>query len=167
MFTLWLEFFLFFSFSSYSISTRCSSLPSIDPHTHSFLPVASFNSSTRHRPKPLPSTNNTDPSPCPAPTQAPTQHWQCQLISSFSAPISLLSHFSSTLSFNLSPSQTLRPMIASAGFWFCRRDWQNNVVAVTRFYVDVFYFDFDEWVLILLMVDEWWLGFSGFMVAFG
>ena len=133
----------------------------------SFLPVASFNSSTRHRPKPLPSTNNADPSPCPAPTQAPTQHWQCQLISSFSAPISLLSHFSSTLSFNLSPSQTLRPMIASAGFWFCRRDWQNNVVAVTRFYVDVFYFDFDEWVLILLMVDEWWLGFSGFMVAFG
>ena len=40
---------------------------------------------------------------------------------------------------------------------------------------DGFYFYFDEWVLILLMVDEWgllmvdewWLGFSGFVVAFG
>ena len=38
------------------------------------------------------------------------------------------------------------------------------------FYVDGFYFYFDEWVLILLMVDEWgllmvdewWLGFSSF-----
>ena len=28
---------------------------------------------------------------------------------------------------------------------------------------DGFYFYFDEWVLILLMVDEWWLGFFGFM----
>ena len=35
---------------------------------------------------------------------------------------------------------------------------------MTGFYVDGFYFYFDEWVLILLMVDEWWLGFSGFVV---
>ena len=26
---------------------------------------------------------------------------------------------------------------------------------------DGLYFYFDEWVLILLMVDEWWLGFFG------
>ena len=48
---------------------------------------------------------------------------------------------------------------------------------MTRFYVDEFYFYFDERVLIffffmvdewgLLMVDEWWLGFSGFVVTFG
>ena len=46
---------------------------------------------------------------------------------------------------------------------------------MTVFYVDKFYFYFDEWVLILLMadewgllmVDEWWLGFSGFVLAFG
>ena len=101
------------------------------------------------------------------PTQALAQHRQRWLISLFSAPISLLSHFSSTLSLNLSPSQTPRPMIAGARFWFCRRDWQNSVVAVTGFYVDGFYFYFDKWVLILLMVDEWWLGFSGFLVAFG
>ena len=93
------------------------------------------------------------------PTQAPTQRRQHRLISSFSAPISLLSHFSFTLSLNHSPSQTPRPMITSAGFWFCCRDWQNNVVAVTEFYVDGFYFYFDEWVLILLMVDGWWMGF--------
>ena len=39
------------------------------------------------------------------------------------------------------------------------------------FYVDGLYFNFDEWVLISLMVDEWgllmvderWLGFSGFV----
>ena len=43
---------------------------------------------------------------------------------------------------------------------------------MTGFYVDGFYFYFDEWVLILLMidewgllmVDEWWLGFSVFVV---
>ena len=43
---------------------------------------------------------------------------------------------------------------------------------MTGFYVDGLYFYFDEWVLILLMVDEWdllmvdewWLGFSGFVV---
>ena len=34
---------------------------------------------------------------------------------------------------------------------------------MTGFYVNGFYFYFDEWVFILLMVDEWWLGFSGFM----
>ena len=42
---------------------------------------------------------------------------------------------------------------------------------MTGFYVNGFYFYFDEWVLILLMVDEWglsmvdewWLGFFGFM----
>ena len=64
-------------------------------------------------------------------------------------------------------------MIIDAGFWFCRRDWQNNVVAVTGFYVDKFYFYFDEWVLILLMadewgllmVDEWWLGFFGWWMV--
>ena len=28
---------------------------------------------------------------------------------------------------------------------------------MTEFYVDGFYFYFDEWVLILLMVDEWGL----------
>ena len=47
--------------------------------------------------------------------------------------------------------------------------------SVDGFYVDGFYFYFDEWVLILLMVDEWgllmvdewWLGFSCFVVAFG
>ena len=49
---------------------------------------------------------------------------------------------------------------------------------MTGFYVGGFYFYFDEWVLILLivdewgllMVDEWWLGFSSFssfVVAFG
>ena len=42
---------------------------------------------------------------------------------------------------------------------------------MTEFYVNGFYFYFDERVLILLMVDEWglsmvdewWLGFFGFM----
>ena len=92
-------------------------------------------------------------------TQAPAQRRQHRLISSFSTPISILSHFSSTLSLNHSPSQTPRPMITGVGFWFCCRDWQNNVVAVTEFYVDGFYFYFDEWVLILLMVDGWWMGF--------
>ena len=100
------------------------------------------------------------------PTQALAQHRPCWLISSSSTPISLLSHFSSTLSFNLSPSQTPRPMLASAGFWFCCRDWQNDVVAMTGFYVDGLYFYFDEWVLILLMVDEWdcwWLMNGGWV----
>ena len=82
------------------------------------------------------------------PTQALAQHCQRWLISLFSTSISLLSHFSSILSLNLSPSQTPRPMIIGARFWFCRRDWQNGVVAVTGFYVDEFYFYFDEWVLI-------------------
>ena len=156
--------FLFFSFSSFPISTHCSSLPSLGPHTLHFFPLqASI--------PPLAA----DPSPCLAPTQALAQCWQRRLISSFSAPISLLSHFFSTLSLNLSPSQTPRPMIAGVRYWFCHRDWQNSVVVVTEFYVDGFYFYFDEWVLILLMVDEWgllmvgewWLGFSGFVVAFG
>ena len=43
---------------------------------------------------------------------------------------------------------------------------------MTEFYVNGFYFYFDERVLILLMVDEWgllmvdewWLGFCGFIV---
>ena len=51
----------------------------------------------------------------PSPNQAPGQRRQCRLISSFSAPISLLSHFSSILSLNLSPSQTPKPMIADRG----------------------------------------------------
>ena len=84
---------------------------------------ASFNSFTRRRPKPLPNIDNTDPSLCLAPTtptQAPAPRRQCQLISSLSAPISLLSHFSYTLSLNLSPSQTPRPMIADRGWVRCR-----------------------------------------------
>ena len=62
------------------------------------------------------------------PTQAPTQRRQRQLISSFSTPISLLSHFSSTLSLNLSPSQTSRPMFADRGWVRCRNDlWVVSV----------------------------------------
>ena len=149
MFTLWLDFFFLFFFLLLPNFYPLLLFPLNQSSHSSLLPVASFNSSTCRQPKPLPSADNAD--------------W------------SLLSHFSCTLSLNLSPSQTSRPMIANAEFWFCRHDWQNNVVAVTRFYVDGFYFYFDEWVLILLMVDEWgllivdewWLGFFGFVVAFG
>ena len=89
-------------------------------------------------------------SPCPSSTtQAPAQRRQRRLIYSFSALISLLSHFSSTLSLNLSPSQTPRPMIASSGFWFCHHDWQNNIVAVIRF-----------WFC-------WWLMNGGLLMVFG
>ena len=175
MFTLWLEYFIYFFLSPPSPFYPLLLSPLSRSSHSSFLPVASFNSSTHRQPKPLPSADNADPSTCPMPTQAPAQRQQCQLISSFSVPISLQSHFSSTLSLNLSSSQTPRPMIVGVGFWFCRRDWQNSVVAMTGFYVDGFYFYFDEWVLILLMddewgllmVDEWWLSFSGFVVAFG
>ena len=157
MFTLWLEYFNFFFLSPPSPFLLVAPL---SPQS-----ILTLFISSRCRLQFLHSPS----------TQAPAQHRQRQLISSFSAPLSLLSHFSSTLSLNISPSQTPRPMIANARFWFCRRDWQNSVVVVTRFYVDGFYFYIDEWVLILLMVDEWgllmvnewWLGFSGFVVAFG
>ena len=50
-------FFFFFSFSSFSISTRCSSLPSIGPHTLHFFPLQASS-------PPL----AVNPSPCLAPT---------------------------------------------------------------------------------------------------
>ena len=152
MFTLWLKCFNFFSFSSFPISTRCSSLPLVGPHTLHFFPLqASI--------PPLAA----DLSLCPT-SIAPTTPIDLFILRPYLSAISL----SSTLSLNISSSQTPRPMIAGVGFWFCCRDWQNSVVAVTGFYVDGFYFYFDEWVLILLMddewgllmVDEWWLGFS-------
>ena len=40
-----------------------------------------------------------------------------------------------------------------------------SAISLIGFYVDGFYFYFDEWVLILLMVDEWWLGFSGWWMV--
>ena len=115
----WLEYFFFFLLLPHFYPLLLSPL-SQSSHS-SFLPIASFNSSTRHRPKPLLRANL---SPYLTPIMP---------ISSFSAPISLLSHFSYTLSLNLSPSQTPRPMIVDSGFWFCHHDRQNNVVAVTRF----------------------------------
>ena len=51
------NFFFFFSFSSFPISTRCSSLPSIGPHTLHFFPLQGST---------IPLATN--PSPCPTPT---------------------------------------------------------------------------------------------------
>ena len=48
---------LFFSFSSFPISTRCSSLPLVSPHIFHFFPLQ-----TSIPPLAV------DPSPCPAPT---------------------------------------------------------------------------------------------------
>ena len=130
MFTLWLEYFICFFFlllphfyplllsplsrsSTLFISSHCKLQFLHSPPTQA--PAQRW----QHQPKPLSSADNTDPSPTPTmPTQAPVQRRQCRLISSFSAPISMLSHFSSTLSLNLSLSQTPRPMITDAGFDF-------------------------------------------------
>ena len=97
-------------FSSFPISTRYSSLPSVGPHTL-------FSSCCKLQFLHL------------LPTQALAQCRERRLISSFSAPISLLSHFSSTLSLNLSPSQTPRPMIADRGWVRCRNGlWVVSVL---------------------------------------
>ena len=90
VFTLWLDFFFFFFFLLLPHFYPLLLSPLNRSSHSSFLPVASFKSSTRRQPKPLPSPDNAE--------------W------------SLLSHFSSTLSLNLSPSQTPRPMIAGARF---------------------------------------------------
>ena len=102
VFTLIVRIFFFFLLLPHLYPLLLSPL-SQSSHS-SFLPIASFNSSTRHRPKPLLRANL---SPYLTPIMP---------ISSFSAPISLLSHFSYTLSLNLSPSQTPRPMIVDSGF---------------------------------------------------
>ena len=158
--------FFFFSFSSFSISTCCSFLPSVSPHTlHFFLLQVSI--------PPL----ATDPSPCPAPTsptQAPAQHRQCWLISLFSAPyLFAISFFlySVSQSFSVSNTKThdrrcwvliLSPWLTKQG---CHRDW------VLCWWVLFLFrwmgFDFvDGWWM--EFVDGWWMvaGFLWFRGGF-
>ena len=105
------------------------------------------------------------------PTQAPAQRRQRRLISSFSASISLLSYFSSTPSLNLSPSQTPRPMIVGARFWFCGMIDKTVLLSLLGFMLmgSIFILMNGFWFCWWLMngVCWWWLGFSGFVVAFG
>ena len=109
----------------------------------SFLPVASFNSSTRRQPKPLPSVDNVDLSPCPVPTtptQAPAQRRQCWLISAIS-----FFFYSVSQSFSIANTKThdRRCWVLILSPWLtkqrCRRDWLLC-----------------WWVLFLF----WWMGFD-------
>ena len=145
---------LFLSFSSFPISSRCSSLPSVGSHTvHFFSLQASI--------PPLAADDNADPSLCPAPTTLTQGPNQCQPKplpnadnanwSLHSPPLSLYYLF------------VLRQWISLVSWWLLA-----NIIVD-----DGFYFYFDEWFLLLLMVDEWdllmvdewWLGFSGWWMA--
>ena len=132
------RFFFFFSFSSFPISTRCSSLPSIGPHTLHFFP--SQGSTT-----PL----ATDPSPCPTPTM---------LIDLFVLHpyLSAISFFLYSIfqSFSVSNTKThaRQCWVLILLSWLtkrhCRYDW------VLCWWV-IFLF----WWMGFDFVDGWWMGF--------
>ena len=110
-------------------------LSPLSPHTLHFFPLQA----------PIPPLT-ANPSPYPAPTN----------LFVLRPSLFLLSHFSSTLSLNLSPSQIPRPMIAGAGFWFCHHDWQNGVVAVTGFYWWVLLMGFMLMGSIFILMNGFW-----------
>ena len=140
----------------------------------SFLPIASFNSSTRHRPKSLPSTDNADPSPYPALTTPIDLFVLCPYLSAISFFL-----YSVSQSFSISNTKThdrqcwvlillswltkttLLPwlgfmlmcsiLILMNGFWFCWWLMNGGWVSLVSWWLlanlmidDGFYFYFDE-----------------------
>ena len=179
----WLDFFFFFFLLLPHFYSLLLSPLNWSSHS-SFLPVARFNYSTRHRPKPLPNTDHADWSLRPPPLSL------CYLIF-LVLYLSIFLHlkhqdpWSPMLSFDfvaMIDKTTLSPwlgfmlmgsiFILMNGYWFC---WwlMNGVcwllmnggwVSLISWWLlanlmvdDGFYFYFDERVLILLMVDEWGL----------
>ena len=183
MFTLCLEYFNFFFFILHPHFHPLLLSPLSQSSHSSFLPVASFNSSTRHRPKPLPSTDNADWPLRSLPLSLFYLIFPLLCLSIFlrlkrQDPRSLVLGFDfvaviDKTGFDFVASDWVLCWWVLFLFWWMSFDFVNGWwmrfvdggwVSLVLWWLlanlmvdDWFYFYFDEWVLILLMVDEWGL----------